>query len=121
MLLTIDTLDNVTRFLTLLLIFGFVLAVTYFTTRYIANFQKGRLRNANISVIETAQIAPGRYIQIIRIGSRYLAVAVGKDTVTMLMELKEDDIQLLEDKGTDLPGFKEIMEKAKEKLSKDKK
>ncbi|MDE6685693.1 MAG: flagellar biosynthetic protein FliO [Lachnospiraceae bacterium] len=106
--------------MTLLLIFVFVLAVTYFTTRYIANFQKGKLRDANISVIETAQIAPGKYIQIIRIGSRYLAVAVGKDTVTMLMELKEDEIQLLNDKGTDLPGFKEIMEKAKEKLWKDK-
>lgn len=121
MVLTVDTLDNVARFLTLLLIFGFVLAVTYFTTRYIANFQKGRLRNANISVIETAQIAPGRYIQIIRIGSRYLAVAVGKDTVTMLTELNEEEIQLLNEKGTDLPGFKEIMEKAKEKLSRDKK
>lgn len=121
MLLTVDTLDNVTRFLTLLLIFGFVLAVTYFTTRYIANFQKGRLRDANISVIETAQIAPGKYIQIIRIGSRYLAVAVGKDTVTMLTELKEEEIQLLNEKGTDLPGFKEIMEKAKEKLLKEKK
>lgn len=116
MLLTVDTLDNVARFITLLLMFGFVLAVTYFTTRYIANFQKGKLHNANITVIETAQIAPGRYIQIIKIGSRYLAVAVGKDTVTMLTELKEEDIQLLEDKGTDLPGFKEIMEKAKEKL-----
>lgn len=120
MLLTVDTLNNVTRFLTLLLIFGFVLAVTYFSTRYIANFQKGKHRNANISVIEAAQIAPGKYIQIVKIGERYLAVAVGKDTVTMLAELKEDELQLLNDKGTDLPGFKEVMEKAKEKLSKKK-
>ncbi|MBP3469234.1 MAG: flagellar biosynthetic protein FliO [Lachnospiraceae bacterium] len=122
MLLTVvNTLDNFVRFFSLLLIFVFVLAVTYFTTRYIANYQKGKLSNSNITVLEASQIAPGKYIQIVKIGNRYFALAVCKDTVTVLAELKEDEIQLLEDKGMDLPGFKDIMEKAKEKLSKEKK
>lgn len=121
MLLTVNTLDNFTQLLTLLLIFAFVLAVTYFTTRYIANFQKGRLGNTNITVLEEMQIAPGKFIQMVKIGNRYFAIAVCKDTVTMLAELKEDEIQLLEKEGKDLPGFKDIMEKTKEKLLKGRK
>ena len=77
MLLTVvNTLDNFVRFFSLLLIFVFVLAVTYFTTRYIANYQKGKLSNSNITVLEASQIAPGKYIQIVKIGNRYFALAV---------------------------------------------
>lgn len=121
MLLTVDTLNNFTRFLSLLVIFVFVLAVTYFTTRYIANFQKGRITNSNIKIVEAMQIAPGKYIQLIEIGDRYLAIAVCKDSVTMLAEFEKDRIQLSEAGERSLPGFTDIMEKAKEKLSKEKK
>ena len=121
MLLTVDTLNNITRLLSLLVIFAFVLAITYFTTRYIANFQKGKIANSNINVVETTQIAPGKYIQLIEIGDRYLAIAVCKDTVTMLAEFEKDKIQLSENGERSLPGFTDIMEKAKEKLSKEKK
>lgn len=62
----------------LLIIFGIVLAVCYFTTRFIANFQQGRMNDSNMKVIEATKIAPNKYLEIVRIGKKYYALAIGK-------------------------------------------
>ncbi len=64
-------LDSIVQLLTVLLIFIFVLALTYFTTKLTAGFQKGRYQSANVEIIETLRIAPTKYIQIVRIGEKY--------------------------------------------------
>lgn len=120
MLLTMSRLDNVTRFMSVLLIFLFVLAITYFATRYIAEVQKGKTQEKNIKIVETRQIAPGKYIQILQIGKRFVTVAVCKDNITMLTELSEEELDLSVDDASQLPGFKDILEKAKDKLPKKK-
>ena len=49
-----------------------------------------------------------------RIGEHYYAIAIGKDTITMLGELKEDEIHISDDTGV-LPkmDFKQLLENAK--------
>lgn len=121
MLITVNTLDNFTHFLSLLLIFAFVLAVTYYTTKFIANYQKGKVIGSNIEVMETAQIAPNKYIQLVRIGKQYFAIAVCKDTITLISEVDSEGLEFTENKNKDFSGFRDIMEKAKEKLSKENK
>jgi len=120
MLLTMNHWENVTRFISVLLIFLFVLAITYFATRYIANVQRGKTFEKNTSVIETVRLSQTKYIQIVRVGTRYLAIAVCKDTVTMLAELREDELDLEAVQNAELPGFADLLEKAKEKLPKKK-
>ena len=63
----------------MLLVFVIVLAATYYFTKWMAGFQKERNLSGNIEVIETARISTTKYIQIVRIGSKYMAIAVGKD------------------------------------------
>ena len=107
-------MNSVAQFITVLLIFIGVLFLTYFSTRWIASYQKGRMYSSNISVVETFKITANKYIQIIRIGERYFAIAVGKDEVTLLAELKEDELTLqnvMQTTPTD--DFKNILEKAK--------
>lgn len=114
MTLTITSgIDSVAQFFTIVVIFLVVLGLTYATTRWTANYQKGRNANNNVEIIEVSKIAPNKYIEIVRCGDKYLAVAICKDTVTMLCELSKEQISLEEKKLSENNGFKEILEKAK--------
>lgn len=101
---------NYAQFITVLLIFVVVLAVTAWTTRWVANYQKQQNANGNIQVIETTRIANNKYIQIIRAGEKYLVIAVCKDTVTMLGEIPAEQM-----KEGDFPqgiSFRQLLDKA---------
>ena len=105
------------QLLTLLIIFIFVLAVTYYVTRFVGNYQKNKLSGSNINILETMRIANNKYIQIVKIGSRVLAIAVAKDTVSYLCELDEDELIYKESSSGKMlinnDNFKEILEKFK--------
>lgn len=103
-----------------LLIFLFVLAITYFTTKWIAGYQKGAMYNKNIKVIETFRVNNNKFIQIIQIGEKYLAISVCKDTINVLTELTKEQLTWcpLEEEGPvdKTPNFQEIFEKLKGKF-----
>ena len=106
------------QFITMLLVFIVVLAATYFFTRWMAGFQKEKTSTGNIEVIETARISTTKYIQIVRIGQKYMAIAVGKDEVTNLGEISREDLIFREDKPEDNLNFKDILEKIKGEIKK---
>ena len=105
------------QLLTLLIIFIFVLAVTYYVTRFVGNYQKNKLSGSNINILENMRIANNKYIQIVKIGSRVFAIAVAKDTVSYLCELDEDELIYKESSSGKMlinnDNFKEILEKFK--------
>lgn len=105
------------QLLTLLIIFIFVLAVTYYVTRFVGNYQKNKLSGSNINILETMRIANNKYIQIVKIGSMVFAIAVAKDTVSYLCELDEDELIYKESSSGKMlinnDNFKEILEKFK--------
>ena len=105
------------QLLTLLIIFIFVLAVTYYVTRFVGNYQKNKLSGSNINILETMRIANNKYIQIVKIGSRVFAIAVAKATVSYLCELDEDELIYKESSSGKMlinnDNFKEILEKFK--------
>ena len=105
------------QLMTLLIILIFVLAVTYYVTRFVGNYQKNKLSGSNINILETMRIANNKYIQIVKIGSRVFAIAVAKDTVSYLCELDEDELIYKESSSGKMlinnDNFKEILEKFK--------
>jgi len=116
MLLTIsETADSYMQFMTVLILFLFVLAVTYFVTKWVAGYQKGRISNANLEVVETIGLTGNKYIQILRIGQKYLSVAICKDTVTMLTEISEQDLILSDGSVPKAMSFKNILDKMQKK------
>lgn len=116
MILTVsNSANSYLQFMTVLILFVFVLAITYWTTKWIAGYQKGKKTNANLEVVETFQIANNKYIQIIRVGQKYLAVAIGKDSVTMLTEIPEDQLTFSSSANNEQVGFKELFEKMQKK------
>ena len=116
MVLTVSSSANsYLQFMTVLILFVFVLVITYWTTKWIAGYQKGKRTNANLEVVETFQLANSKYIQIIRVGQKYLAVAIGKDSVTMLTEIPEDQLTFSSSANNEQMSFKELFEKMQKK------
>jgi len=113
MVLAASSAGSYAQFITVLLIFVVVLGITVLTTRWIANYQKQQSVNENVQVIETTRIANNKYIQIIRVGAKYMAVAVCKDTVTMLGEIPEEELK--EEKPVQNFSFREFLDKASKK------
>lgn len=122
MLLAVSTsgLETFTQLLTLIIVFALVLALTYFVTRFAGNYQKSKLSGGNISVLETMRISNSKYIQIIQIGNRFFAIAVCKDTITVISEIEQGDL-VLSDNTTQVKSesFKSILEKFKKDKPED--
>lgn len=115
--------SNFMQLLGVLLIFVFVLAITYLTTRWIAGYQKSRSFNKNLKVIETLKLTQNKYIQIIEAGEVYLVIGVGKDEISMLTTLTKEQLKDLDTYEVTKQkeageNFQEILNRLKDHLPK---
>ena len=110
--------DSIAQLLTVLLIFLLVLALAYFTTRFVGTYQKTKLVNRNFEHIETYRITNGKYLQLVKAGSKYVVIGIGKDSISMICELSEDEIKKQGEAFGSSETFRAIMDKAREKFSK---
>lgn len=131
MILLSSSLNSLIQLLGAIVVFVFILIITYFVTRWIGGYQKQQMSGRSFQVIDTVRIAGGKCVQILKIGEVYLVIAVGKEEVTMLAKLTEDEIGLTADEiknsmqssGNALPTgaqetFQETLEKIRERFSK---
>lgn len=104
------------QFLTVIFLFIVILVLTYFTTRFIAGYQKNHSVNTNIESVEVMRLSPSQYVQIIRIGQKYVAIAVSKDSIEKLCELSSEDVEAISQEVTSMNSFRDIMDKIKQGL-----
>ncbi|MCM1120342.1 MAG: flagellar biosynthetic protein FliO [bacterium] len=102
-------MDGYAQLIAVLVVFAVVLAITAVVTKYIARYQKAQGTSGNIEVLETVQIAPGKYIQLVRLGKIYAAIAVCKDTVTMLCQISGEQIDKRDMSGEQGLKFREFL------------
>ena len=101
-----------------------VLILTYYTTRWIAGYQKSHTYNKNLAVVETLKLTTNKYIQLIQVGKdTYYVVAIGKDEVSLLgqingEQLKDISLDTEEAIPTVKGDFEDILNKVKERLPK---
>lgn len=122
MVLLSSSLDSLIQLVGVLVIFAFVLLVTYFVTRWVGGYQKRQLAGRLIQVVDSVQVAGNKFIAVVKVGDAYLVVAIGKDEVTMLAKLTEDEIGLsaedfLEKKDSQ-ESFQEALGKFRDRFSK---
>ncbi len=119
LLTSTSTLESFGQLIKVLLIFVFVLAMTYYVTRWIGGYQKAHSCGKNLKLVETMNLGSNKMISIVRAGSKYLVVAVGKEEMSLLAELSADEVQDLTDNETvTQESFQEIFNKLKDKLPK---
>ncbi|MBE5940506.1 MAG: hypothetical protein E7266_08930 [Lachnospiraceae bacterium] len=114
--LYLSKLDDIIQLLTLIVIFVIVLGATYWTSRWIANYQKSAVGKGNIEVIEIRRLTNTKAIEIVRIGDAYYALAVGKDEINLICKLEESELKLMEPQTNLMQGnFKELLDKMSKK------
>ncbi len=109
----LHNVDGAIRLITSLLIFLVVLVAAWFVTRLVAGYQKEQMSRGNIEIIETCRLSQTKYIQIIRIGGRYLVIGICKDTITMLASYDEAELELKEIESRQ-ETFQEVFQRVKE-------
>lgn len=103
-----STLASLIKLIILLLVFILILAAAYWFTRWYAKSGlAGSRKGGNIEVKETFQMSPGKQIIIVRIGSRYLALSSCKESIQVLAELSEEELDFTEKPVKDV-SFKEV-------------
>lgn len=116
-ILMASSLESFIELIGALLIFVFVLMVTWLVTRWMGGYQKSKRKNTNLDIVETMPVGNSKYISIVRTGNKYLAVSIGKDEIHLLTELEASDLELQEEKAKD-DKFGSFAEVLKDKLSK---
>ena len=108
-------IGNILQLIGLIIVFILILCATYYTSRWIGKSSFTQQRAANIQVVETFRLSQTKYIQIIRAGTgRYFVIAVSKENITYIAELKEEDIILRdESQNAEKVSFSDIMKKLK--------
>jgi flagellar protein FliO/FliZ len=73
--------------------------------------------NQNLELIETLKITNNKYVQILRAGKdKYLVIGVGKDEISRLGELTENEVKLLsEDASEEKDTFRNILDSFRKK------
>lgn len=110
--------NGIAQLLAVTAIFILVLALTYFTTRFIGSYQKGKLEGSNIRIMETQRLSNNKLIQIVVVGDKYFAVAVCKDTVTLLGEVNKDSLKEKELPVSGKENFESMLNKFRRKNQK---
>ena len=111
--------DSYVQFMTILILFVFVLGITYFVTRWIAKIQKDNIGVGNLEVVETCRITQNKFIQIVRTGEKYLVIAVGKDEIHMLAEVSKEELMLKEGNQEQPISFAGILDRVRNMKEKE--
>lgn len=104
-------IGSILQLFTLIIIFVIILFLTYWTTRFVGNYQKVSNKTTNFEVIEAYRISNTKYIQIMRVGEKYLVISVCKDSVEVLTELSKEEL-IIPEKNEEV-SFGKILEKMK--------
>ena len=125
MILLTSSFQSVMELIGAVLIFLVVLALTYFTARWIGGYQRINMRNKNMQIIESINVGNNKYICLVKAGEVYLVVAIGKDEITMLAQLTEEQLSVRPSldayndksnsgKSISADNFQEVLEKMKQ-------
>ena len=128
MILLTSSFQSVMQLIGIVLIFLVVLALTYLTSKWVGGYQRINMKNKNLQIIESIGVGNNKYIALIKAGEEYLVVAIGKDEITMLAQLTEEqltEVPQFDQNGVLISGnsktadnFQEVMEKVKNRFPK---
>lgn len=101
------------QFFFLIIAFFLIILAAYYVAKWIGTLQYQKLSNGNIKVIESVAIAPGKLLQLIKVGQQIFLIAVTKETIVYLKEIDSNSIEIKinEIKKQDIIPFEEQLKK----------
>ena len=105
-----STFESILELIGLLIIFVIVLVACYFVTRLVAGKQMLQKKVGNFEVIETFAISQNKYLQLVRMGNKYVVISVSKDAIAFVTELDESEVcRMQKPASAEGKSFKEIL------------
>lgn len=115
--------DSIFQLVGVSILFIIILVITYYTTKFVGGAKLGMTKNSNFKVLETFKITQNKYLQLIRVGTRYFVISISKDDIRFLAELNEDEIKQQEEVKFQKSNFAElfhsVLNKQKDKNKND--
>lgn len=109
-----NTTNSVLKLIGLIILCVLIIAASYFTTRFVGKKQLKTQAKSNFKNIDIYRVSNNKYLQIIQAGTRYFLISVGKDNVSLISELKEEDIVNWPPEPKNL-SFKDVMSNIRNK------
>lgn len=100
--------ESVLKMIGLILLCVLIIAASYYTTRFVGKKQMGRNEGANMTSIEVFRLSGDKYLQLVKLGSKYIVLAISKNSITTVTELSEEEIVLRKEPEGNV-SFKKIL------------
>lgn len=82
-----STLGMLGQLFFLILIFVFILFLTYYSTKWVSTLKFKTRNSKNIKIIESTSVGVQNTIQLIQVGEQFFLIGVTKENITFLSEL----------------------------------
>lgn len=105
--------DNFIQLIGLVILLALILIATYYTTRFVGNVKLGQMKNSNFKLIDAYRISPNKLLQIVKIGNKYVVLAVCKDAITFITELDEENVTARDFQTKEKLTFSQLLEKVR--------
>ena len=110
-----STTNNLVQLLGLILLLVIILFAAYYTSKFIGKMKLGQIKNSNFTVIDTYRIAPGKLLQIVKVGKKYIVISIAKDHVCYLTDIDETELSVKELIPTEKKSFRQIIDSIRNK------
>lgn len=107
--------DNAFQLFGLIVLFCFVIAATYLTSKFVGQYKLGQMKNRNFKVIETYKVSPNKFLQLIKVGEKCIVIGIGKDEIHKIAELSLDQVNMIQEEGQNGMKFSELIAKMQAK------
>lgn len=108
MLLTGSLFQSSMKLFGLIILFIIIIVACYYVTRFVGSKSMGTIRESNIKLIDTYRINQNQCLLVVCVGKRYFLLASNKDAVTLLSELKEEDLTVIGATGGKPVKFQDV-------------
>lgn len=102
---------GILEFIVLLIVFAFVLFITYYVTKFIGNIQKTQMTSGNIQIIESRRLMGNKQLAIIKVGDDYFLIGIGKDEIQTVGKIDGEKLDIKEQE--EVAPFSEVLERIK--------
>ena len=104
LLLVAGTGENLYQFIVVLLIFACVMFACYYTTRFIAGYQKKHQSFGNFKIIDSMRLPGNKVLAIVEVGTdEFFVIGLGKEEITYLGKIDREKL-FLKDEDNALTG-----------------
>ncbi len=100
---------SVGELIVLIIIFILVVVACYYITRFVGSKQLKQMKNSNFTVIDTYRVTANKFLQLVRMGEKYIVISVTKDSITVITELSKEEVILPESKSGQDKSFTSIL------------